>query len=185
MFPISRRQLLQSVSCGFGYMAFAGLAHEARAKEEFDNPLAAKAPQFAAKAKRIILLCMQGGPSHVDLFDDRPELTKHSGKSPGDVGSGLNAQKGRKLLGSPFKFSPQGKSGLMMSELCRTWLSMPTICASSTVPSPMCPITRKPSSKCIRATFSLSDRRWARGCCMDWAPRIKRSEEHTSELQSQ
>ena len=113
---ISRRELLKSVSCGFGYMAFAGLAAEAAAKEEYLNPLAAKLPQFAAKAKRVILLCMQGGPSHVDLFDYRPELTKHAGEAP-PAAEGRNAEKGRKLMPSPFKFSPQGNSGLMMSEL--------------------------------------------------------------------
>ncbi len=116
MFPITRRQMLQSVSCGFGYMAFAGLAHQAAAKEDFANPLAPKASHFAAKAKRIILLCMQGGPSHVDLFDYRPALKEFEGKSPGEA-AGLNGQKGRKLMPSPFAFKPQGKSGLMMSSL--------------------------------------------------------------------
>ncbi len=116
MFPITRRQLLQSVSCGFGYMAFAGLAHQAAAKDDFENPLAPKPSHFPAKAKRVILLCMQGGPSHVDLFDYRPELKAFAGKSPGES-SGLNGQKGRKLQPSPFEFKPQGKSGLMMSSL--------------------------------------------------------------------
>lgn len=116
MFEFSRRQMLQSVSCGFGYLAFAGLATQAAAKEDFENPLAPKAPHFAAKAKRVILLCMQGGPSHVDLFDERPELAKHEGKSPGEA-AGLNGQKGRKLMPSPFAFQARGKSGLRMSEL--------------------------------------------------------------------
>ncbi len=117
MFPVSRRDLLKSLSGGFGYMAFAGLAAEARAKEEFTNPLAAKAPHFPAKAKRVILLSMQGGPSHVDLFDYRPELKKQEGKEPGEAAVGLNNQKGRKLMPSPFKFNKHGESGLMMSEL--------------------------------------------------------------------
>ena len=117
---LSRREMLKSVSCGFGYLAFAGLAAEAaiKEKESYDNPLAAKIGHHAAKAKRVILLCMQGGPSHVDLFDYRPGLTKHAGETPSEaIGGSVNAQKGRKLMPSPFKFSPQGESGLMMSEL--------------------------------------------------------------------
>jgi hypothetical protein len=59
---------------------------------------------------------MRGGPSHVDTFDYKPELEKHAGKSPGEA-AGLNGQKGRKLMPSPWKFPQQGKSGLPISEL--------------------------------------------------------------------
>jgi hypothetical protein len=114
---LSRRDILKSISCGFGYMAFAGLATEAAANDDYTNPLAPKAPHFPAKAKRVILLCMQGGPSHVDLFDYRPALTKHAGEQPDEASLGVTGQRGRKLMPSPFKFSPQGTSGLMMSEL--------------------------------------------------------------------
>jgi hypothetical protein len=94
----SRRQLLQSASCGFGYLAFAGLAQQAAAAE---SP-AKRGPHFAARAKRIIFLCMQGGPSHLDTFDYKPILK--AGSSP----SGL--------LSSPFPFQQHGKSGLWMSD---------------------------------------------------------------------
>ena len=118
MMEFSRRQILQSVSCGFGYTAFAGLAHEAAAKESsFENPLAPKQPHFGAKAKRVIFLCMRGGPSHVDTFDYKPGLKKHEGKNPGSLGTALNSQKGRKLKSSPWKFQPQGESGIEISEL--------------------------------------------------------------------
>ncbi|MGL4552672.1 MAG: DUF1501 domain-containing protein [Gemmataceae bacterium] len=96
---VSRREALKSVASGFGYLAFAGLAHEA----------AAKAPHFAARAKRVIFLCMNGGPSHVDLFDYKPELNRRSGQ--GWAGGGA------KLLGSPFKFAQHGKSGQWVSEV--------------------------------------------------------------------
>ena len=67
---ISRRELLQSAACGFGYLAFAGLSAEsARAAE---NPLAAQDPHHAPRAKRVIFLFMHGGPSHVALFDYKP-----------------------------------------------------------------------------------------------------------------
>lgn len=103
---VSRRHALKTLASGFGYLAFAGLAHEAAAKEA---TLAAKPPHFPARAKRVLFLCMNGGPSHVDLFDYKTELNKRSGEdSP--VGGG-------KLLGSPFKFAQQGKAGLWMSEV--------------------------------------------------------------------
>ncbi len=118
MLDLTRRNVLKSLSCGFGYMAFAGLAHEAAAKEQsFANPLRPKQPHFPAKAKRIIFLCMRGGPSHVDTFDYKPGLKEHEGKSPGDVGQGLNNQKGRKLMPSPWEFKPRGESGLLISDL--------------------------------------------------------------------
>jgi hypothetical protein len=104
---ISRRAVLRSVASGFGYLAFAGLAHAEATKKA--GALAPKETHFAPKAKRIIFLCMNGGPSHVDLFDYKPELNKRSGEdSP--VGGG-------KLLGSPFKFKQHGKGGVWISEL--------------------------------------------------------------------
>ena len=102
----SRRALLKTLSCGFGYLAFAGLATRAAAAE---NPLAPKAPHFPARAKRVIFLTMRGGPSHVDTFDYKPQLTADTGK-PGK-------RPGTQLLGSKWKFSQSGKSGLWISEL--------------------------------------------------------------------
>jgi hypothetical protein len=105
--PMSRRQLLKSASCGFGYLALAGLcASEASAGQ--DDPLAPKAPHFAPRAKRVIFLFMRGGPSHVDTFDYKPGLAEHDGQS---------YQGGRKLMQSPWKFTPHGESGLPISEL--------------------------------------------------------------------
>jgi Protein of unknown function (DUF1501) len=63
----SRRALLKDAACGFGYLAFAGLASHAAAAER--NPLAAKPPHFPARAKRVIFMFMHGGPSQVDTFD--------------------------------------------------------------------------------------------------------------------
>ncbi len=111
-FPMSRRQLLKSVSSGFGYLAFAGLSTlEARAGVKV-SPLAPKTPRFAAKAKRVIFLCMHGAPSHVDTFDYKPKLTADDGR-PSAQGRNVGA----KLLGSPWKFSQHGQSGLWISEL--------------------------------------------------------------------
>ena len=108
---LTRRHDLQSMSAGFGYMAFAGLATNASggqpATTSPGNPLAPKKPHFPGKAKRVIFACMRGGPSHVDTFDYKPQLAKNNGKTIS----------GRKLMESPWKFKPHGKSGLPISEL--------------------------------------------------------------------
>jgi hypothetical protein len=108
----SRRAMLQATSSGFGYLAFAGLAARAADKERANDPLAPKPTHFPAKAKRVIFLCMEGGPAHVDTFDYKPKLTADDGKPFG---------KGRlavaKLLGSPWKFHQSGSGGLWISEL--------------------------------------------------------------------
>ena len=106
---LSRRTILKSASCGFGYLAFASLAAQAAAE---DSPLVARPPHFAPRAKRVIFMFMQGAPSHVDTFDEKPELARHDGQSD-PAGKG----KGRKLLKSPFKFTRHGQSGLPISEL--------------------------------------------------------------------
>ncbi len=106
LFSVSRRDALKAVSSGFGYLAFSSLAATASAKEV--NPLAPKVAHFPAKAKRVIFLCMRGGPSHVDTFDYKPALTRDNGKTGQFRGS---------LLGSPWEFKQRGKSGLWISEL--------------------------------------------------------------------
>jgi len=105
---MSRRMALKLSACGFGYLAFAGLS-------QANSPLAPKQPHFTPRAKRVIFLCMTGGPSHVDTFDHKPKLTKDDGKAPpAGTGRGFGAGK---LLGSPWKFKQAGKSGMWLSEL--------------------------------------------------------------------
>ena len=103
----SRRDLLKHTSCGFGYAALAGMCTEAAA--DYTNPLAAKAPHFTPKAKRVIFLCMRGGPSHVDTFDHKPQLTKDHGKK--------SENGNRTYLKSPWNFKQHGESGLPISDL--------------------------------------------------------------------
>jgi hypothetical protein len=114
--PVTRRELLATTSCGFGMLAFAGLfGQSARAAAtDANHPLAPKQPHFAPRAKRVIFMFMQGGPSHVDTFDYKPALETDDGKSPGQ---GVGGRGNRKLMKSPWKFSPAGNSGLMISEL--------------------------------------------------------------------
>jgi hypothetical protein len=108
----TRRDTLKTLASGFGYLAFAALAHQATAKTT-GNGLAPRLPHFPARAKRVIFLCMKGGPSHVDLFDYKPELSKRSG---GAANLGRD-QTGAKLLGAVHPFGQFGKSGLRMTSL--------------------------------------------------------------------
>ncbi len=70
---LSRRQALRSLACGFGYLALADIANAAA------NPLAPRPPHHPARAKRVIFIFMQGGPSHVDTFDYKPRLAREDG----------------------------------------------------------------------------------------------------------
>jgi hypothetical protein len=106
----SRRSLLKAASSGFGYMAFAGMA--TLASEKTAGPLAPKSPHLPARAKRVIFLCMEGGPSHVDSFDYKPKLNADAGKP---IGKGRAAA--ATLLASPWKFNQHGQSGLWVSDL--------------------------------------------------------------------
>ena len=109
-FAFSRREMLRTLP-GFGMVALAGLCADDSARAAgYSNPLARKTPHFPAKAKRVVMITMRGGPSHVDTFDYKPALEKRAGQQvPND--------KNRKFLPSPFKFEPHGESGLMISEL--------------------------------------------------------------------
>lgn len=107
----TRRDLLRTVSGGFGWLAFKALAHAETTATQAASPLLPKAPHFAARAKRVIFLAMQGGPACQDTFDYKPKLNADNGKP------GIARGAGSKLFGSPFKFSQSGQSGLWISEL--------------------------------------------------------------------
>ena len=81
-FAFTRRQMLQRSGTGFGMLGLAGvLAQESQAAPAaVAGPLAVKAPHFPAKAKRVIHLFMNGGPSQVDTFDPKPELQRLNGQ---------------------------------------------------------------------------------------------------------
>ena len=106
---LSRRTLLKSTASGFGYLAFASIAHHAAARDaaQRTSQLAAQPTHFPARAKRVIFLCMNGGPSHMDLFDYKPALKQ-------DAGNGKQTN----LLPSPFRFAQYGESGAWVSEVC-------------------------------------------------------------------
>jgi hypothetical protein len=110
----SRRTLLKTASCGFGYFALAGLLGSAATKAFAEdllnpaNPLAPKRPNFTPKAKRIIFLYMEGSMSTLDTFQYKEAIEKNAGKSgPG----------GGTLTPSRFQFKQYGQSGAWFSEL--------------------------------------------------------------------
>jgi hypothetical protein len=119
--PLSRREMLQRFGTGLGVLGLAGvLADETSGATPVANapgsPLAPKIPHFPAKAKRVIHLFMNGGPSQVDTFDPKPSLAKYNGQKP--PAATLKTERGTgNLMQSPFKFAKHGKSGLEISEL--------------------------------------------------------------------
>ena len=113
---LSRRQLLQSAACGFGYLALNGLsAQQARAART--PPLAARAPQFPARAKRVIFVYMQGGPSQVDTYDYKPRLTTDDGKKVEFHVARTRKITPERVFQSPWKFRQYGECGQWVSEL--------------------------------------------------------------------
>ncbi len=116
----TRRELLQRTGMGMGAVALAGMLGDAgvlRANTSGPsvNPLAPKAPPFPAKAKRVLHLFMNGGPSHVDTFDPKPALTQYSGKA---IPITLKTERRTgSAFGSPFAFKKYGQCGTEISEI--------------------------------------------------------------------
>jgi hypothetical protein len=117
----SRREFLRRSALGFGSLAFSALMNDsARAA----NPLAAKDPMFKARAKRVILLFMEGGPSQMDTIDYKPELIRLSGQPIPESGTPKMIREGKgeslkqfgSLLGPVANFKQRGQSGLWMSD---------------------------------------------------------------------
>src|SRR5947209_3630086 len=115
---VNRRQALQRAACGFGWLALASMMGR-NASAAIANPLAPKQPHFPAKAKRVVFIFMQGGPSHVDTFDYKPRLEKDDGKmfDFDDARSLARTVKGatQRVFKSPWKSSQHGECGLWAS----------------------------------------------------------------------
>jgi len=83
---LSRRELLQRGGFGLGAVALSGLMQSLAASENSPNPLLPKAPHFPAKAKHLIHIFANGGPSHIDTWDPKPQIAKFEGKElPGET----------------------------------------------------------------------------------------------------
>lgn len=119
---LTRREMLTRSGMGFGALALGqilgdpGFRSQPAQAEEFRNPLLPKQPHFPAKAKHVIHLFMNGGPSHVDTFDPKPALTKYGGKTL-PMGNLPTERKTGAAFPSPFKFQKHGQSGIEVSEL--------------------------------------------------------------------
>jgi hypothetical protein len=109
---MTRRKVLEIMGGGFGMVGLQG----ALAASTAADPLAPKAPHFPARAKRIINLFLNGGPSQVDTFDPKPMLDKYNGK-PAPSGNLKTERKTGNLLKSPFTFQRHGESGIEVSEI--------------------------------------------------------------------
>jgi hypothetical protein len=112
---MSRRAMLQRVGTGLGMIGLAGLL-DAGTAHAAGNPLAPKAPHFPARAKRLIHLFMNGGPSQVDTFDPKPALTRYHGQRQPGLDTTIRGAS-RNLMRSPFQFRRCGQSGLEVSEI--------------------------------------------------------------------
>jgi len=119
---LARRWFLQQCGVGLGAAALAELAGGGASAAPLPvNPLAPRPPHFAGKAKSVIYLFMAGAPSHLELFDNKPELAKWDGKlPPAELLKGYRAafiNPNSKLLGPKFKFAKHGNCGAELSEL--------------------------------------------------------------------
>lgn len=124
---LTRRELFSRVGTGVGSIALASLlggeraAHAVTPAKAENNPLAARLTDIAPRAKNVIFLHMVGAPSHLDLFDYKPELVRLNGQPmPDHLWEGLRLAFIREkpnLLGTQAKFSRHGESGLELSEL--------------------------------------------------------------------
>lgn len=122
----SRRHFLATSAMSLGSLALTWMRQqEALAAEQAKPPIGPqvfdttlKAPQHPPQAKAMISLWMQGGPSHHDLFDPKPEMKKYDGKDfPGELKQDNAAQASSKVFASPWKFEPSGECGMELSEL--------------------------------------------------------------------
>ena len=112
---MTRREVLEIMGAGFGMAGFAGVAGAETSADP--DPLLPKAPHFPAKARRVIYLFLNGGPSQVDTFDYKPKLDEYNGKPIPSGGNLRTERKTGNLLKSPFSFQKYGQSGLEISEI--------------------------------------------------------------------
>jgi hypothetical protein len=120
--PTSRREMLVRCAGGFGAVALAALARDRAFASESTQPgpgQAGHGTHHTPRAKQVIFLYMDGGPSQIDTFDPKPMLDKFNGKDPGELFKVEPTQfnNNGKVLASPWKFKQYGKSGIPVSDL--------------------------------------------------------------------
>src|SRR6266480_3338296 len=126
---LSRRQVLTRCGMGMGALALGTILSEVGYVSSANiNPLIAHGPQFPGKAKRVIHLFMNGGPSQVDTFDTKPSLAKYAGKML-QIPNYKTERKTGAAFPSPYKFQKYGQSGIEVSEIFKhTAQSIDNIC---------------------------------------------------------
>ncbi|MEZ5403389.1 MAG: DUF1501 domain-containing protein [Bryobacteraceae bacterium] len=115
----SRREFFRNAGSGLAGIALAGMVAEDQARAAGADPMAPKPGHHTPKAKSVIWLFMEGGPSHIDLFDPKPKLNELNGKPmPESFGKPITAMgtAGNTLMGSPRKWKQHGQSGLWVSD---------------------------------------------------------------------
>jgi hypothetical protein len=117
--PLTRREMLHKCGMGFGAMALGGILAEAAGAATGSNPLAPKPPHFPAKARHVIHIFLNGGPSQVDTFDPKPALAKYAGQ-PLPGGNLATERPTGGAMPSPFKFARHGECGMEVSEIFPT-----------------------------------------------------------------
>src|SRR4026209_2748357 len=122
--PVNRREMLRRAGGGAGLLALAGLFQEAgllqpSAQGAAVNPLASRPSHFPARARSVIWLFMNGGPSQVDTWDFKPELARQDGKEfeGFDKKTGFFTEAVGPLMKSPFDWAQHGQSGTWVSDL--------------------------------------------------------------------
>ena len=116
---LSRRDLLKRSGMGFAGLSLAGMLAEQAGSgmaQAATSPMTPRMPQFAAKAKHVIHIFCNGGPSHVDTFDPKPKLLEYAGKTLPTENLRTERKTGA-ALPSPFKFQKYGECGTEVSEL--------------------------------------------------------------------
>lgn len=116
---LSRRELLRSSGLGLGSLALTWMLAEQRGRgQEQPLDLRPRAAHFPGRARAVILLMQNGGPSQMDLFDPKPELTRLDGRVHDEsVETFQRGSEANKLLASPFRFVRRGRSGMELSEV--------------------------------------------------------------------
>ncbi|MBL9127819.1 MAG: DUF1501 domain-containing protein, partial [Verrucomicrobiales bacterium] len=124
--PVTRREFLARAGAGFGSVALTWMLHRdaAAARPEVPRvdataPLACRPPHFGSRAKSVIWLFMEGGPSHLDLFDPKPVLDQWAGRPmPESFGRPITAMgtAGNTLMGTRRRWARHGRSGLWVSD---------------------------------------------------------------------
>src|SRR6266545_6697195 len=117
-----RRAFFRHAGAGFASLALIDLLSRdgffAQTPDRAANPLASRSPHFPARARHVVFLFMNGGPSQVDTFDPKPALTRHHNRAyRGNTPVGSNGRPIGNLMQTPFTFRRHGQSGLEISSL--------------------------------------------------------------------